>query len=61
VWKAIADVAIAKAMSKAAAVAVAGSAQARDGFHHCAGSVGRHGNRDHSVGLGTFSNGSSPG
>jgi len=35
--------------------------QRRDGFHHCALSVGRHGNLDHSVGLGTFSSGSSPG
>lgn len=39
----------------------AGRAQAREGFHHCADSVGRHGNRDHSVGFGTFSSGSSPG
>ncbi len=48
-------------VSTVAPATVLGNAQVRDGFHHCVGSVGRHGNRDHSVGLGTFSSGSSPG
>jgi len=52
---------MAPAVSTVAPLTAAGMSQRRDGFHHCALSVGRHGNLDHSVGLGTFSSGSSPG
>jgi hypothetical protein len=52
---------MAPTVSTVAPVTAAGSAQLRDGFHHCADSVGRHGNLDHSVAFGTFSSGSSPG
>src|SRR5271155_6051993 len=55
------DVAMAAAVSTVAPATVEGTAHFRDGFHHCGGSVGRHGSLDHSVAFGTFSSGSSPG
>ena len=54
---------MAPAVSTPAAAKAAGSAQFRDGFHHCRGSFPRSGNLDHSVEVGTWSasSGSSPG
>jgi hypothetical protein len=48
-------------VSTVAAATAEGHAHARDGFHHCADHVGRHGSLDHNVAFGTFSSGSSPG
>ena len=48
-------------VSTAAPATAEGSAQVRDGFHHCGESVGRHGSLDQNVGFGAFSSGSSPG
>jgi hypothetical protein len=40
-------------VSTVAAITAEGSAQARDGLHHCCGNVGRSGNLDHTVDFGT--------
>src|ERR1700753_1230601 len=52
---------MAAAVSTVAPATAEGTAHFRDGFHPCAGTVGRHGSLDHSVAFGTFSSGSSPG
>ena len=52
---------MAAAVSTVAPATAEGRAHFRDGFHHCAENVGRHGSLDHRVGFGTFSSGSSPG
>ena len=52
---------MAVAVSTVAPATAEGRAHFRDGFHHCARSVGCHGSLDHSVAFGTFSSGSSPG